>query len=128
LTIFDFRCDRCGNLMVGPARGGPEQSARHGVRFAYHPGDPSLLDNSSMVCTACWVEMADVLGTPVSSERCAICDDPITESLVVQRAPAEWRLCVDDAVDFLNSLRTVDPKLDRDSFALPLLDAIEKPS
>jgi hypothetical protein len=55
--------------------------------------------------------------------RCAACGQPVTRrrSLHLHRFgdPRSWRLCLDHAVGFLNSLRTVAPKIDPAVFRFP---------
>ncbi len=59
--------------------------------------------------------------------RCAACGEPVTRrhSLHVRRFtdPRSWRLCRGHAVGFLNSLRTVEPKLDPVTFRFPAAGA-----
>jgi hypothetical protein len=120
MTIFDLRCDRCGCALVGPASGPDTASARHGVRFSYHPGRADLGDNSSLVCTWCWATMTGWLGERPSDAICSVCSAPTTTGLFVQSGDLDgWRLCRDHAVEFLNTLRTVEPKLDPATFSFP---------
>lgn len=113
LTIHDLRCDVCGCFLSGPAAG---------VRFVYHPGVPELRDDSGMACAACWDTLTQALDLTVTG-RCAACAEPVArgQSLHVRRfsQPGSWRLCARDAVGFLNSLRTVEPKLDPAAFRFP---------
>jgi len=113
LTIHDLRCDACGCFLSGPAAG---------VRFVYHPGVPELRDNSGLACTACWSRLTRELG-PTATRRCAACAEPAPrrQSLHVREfsEPGSWRLCARHAVGFLNSLRTVEPKLDPATFRFP---------
>lgn len=88
----------------------------------YNPGVPELRDDSCMACENCWASLTDGLDlTPAS--HCAACgeDAPRKGSLHVRRfsEPGSWRLCATDAVRFLNSLRTVEPKLDPATFRFP---------
>lgn len=113
LTVHDLRCDVCGCFLSGPAAG---------VRFVYHPGVPELRDDSGMACAACWDTLTQALDLTVTG-RCAACAEPVArgQSLHVRRfsQPGSWRLCARDAVGFLNSLRTVEPKLDPAAFRFP---------
>ncbi len=60
---------------------------------------------------------------PPGADRCSRCGRELRDepSLYVNEAgdSVGWRLCRDDALEFLNSLRTVEPKLDASSFVLP---------
>jgi hypothetical protein len=113
LTIHDLRCDVCGRFLSGPAAG---------VRFVYHPGVPELRDDSGVACAACWDTLTQALDLTATG-RCAACAEPVPrrQSLHVRRfsQPGSWRLCARDAVGFLNSLRTVEPKLDPAAFRFP---------
>ena len=113
LTVHDLRCDVCGCFLSGPAAG---------VRFVYHPGVPELRDDSGMACAACWDTLTRALDLTATG-RCAACAEPVArgQSLHVRRfsQPGSWRLCARDAVGFLNSLRTVEPKLDPAAFRFP---------
>lgn len=113
LTIHNLRCDVCGCFLSGPAAG---------VRFVYHPGVPELRDDSGMACAACWDTLTRALDLTATG-RCAACAEPVArgQSLHVRRfsQPGSWRLCARDAVGFLNSLRTVEPKLDPAAFRFP---------
>ena len=120
MTIFDLLCDRCGRALVGPASDPDAAVGRLGVRFSYHPGSAEFADNSSMVCGGCWDEVAGWLGEKPAEAVCAVCATPVTSCLFIQSGGLDvWRLCRDHAVEFLNSLRTVEPKLDPDTFAFP---------
>jgi DNA-directed RNA polymerase subunit RPC12/RpoP len=122
MTIFDLRCDRCGTAIIGPATADRDDD-RYGVRFAYHPGSRELSDNSSMVCSACWTAMENWLGDEteeVDEPTCSVCGVALESCLFVHRGGStQWLLCHAHAIEFLNSLRTVEPKLDADSFVLP---------
>lgn len=113
LTVHDLRCDVCGCFLSGPAAG---------VRFVYHPGVPELRDDSGVACAACWDTLTRALDLTATG-RCAACAEPVArgQSLHVRRfsQPGSWRLCARDAVGFLNSLRTVEPKLDPAAFRFP---------
>lgn len=99
-----------------------------GVRFVYHPGRPELRDTSGLACQACWDEAVRPFGGQQgqAAGRCAACGTPVgrLESLHLRRYddPRAWRLCAPDAVDFLNRLRTVEPKLDPATFRFPFAD------
>ena len=133
LTIHNLRCDVCGCFLSGPAAG---------VRFVYHPGMPELRDDSGRACGPCWDSLTAGLDLTAPPGRCAACWDTLTQaldltvtgrcaacaepvargqSLHVRRfsQPGSWRLCARDAVGFLNSLRTVEPKLDPAAFRFP---------
>lgn len=121
MTVFDLRCDRCGTILLGPAEeSGP--AGPFGVRFLYHPGDFLMKDDSGMLCGRCWSALVDGLDASRPEGRCAVCGAAVehAHSLHLHRAndPYGWQLCKLHAVEFLNSLRTVDPKLDLDSFTL----------
>lgn len=113
MSIIDLRCDLCGTILTGPAAG---------VRFVYHPGVPELRDDSGLACLACWDGAMAGLDVTATA-RCAACGEPVArqQSLHVRRfdLPDSWRLCAGHAVDFLNSLRTVQPKLDLATFRFP---------
>lgn len=131
MTVSNARCDRCGLPVTGVVDPEtldlPGDSAdardRRGVRFSYHPGEISLRDDSGILCATCWREWTGPLGEPASFV-CAICDKPLTreESLFVRPVGAKtaWQLCAPHAVDQLNQLETVEPKLDKETFHLPL--------
>jgi hypothetical protein len=114
VTINDLSCDVCGHLLPRPASG---------VRFVYHPGVPELRDDAGLACRACWEAITAELGTVAAARGCAACGAPVTrrQSLHVRRFddPRSWRLCAGHAVSFLNSLRTVEPKLDPATFRFP---------
>ncbi len=113
MTIHDLRCDGCGSFLAGPAAG---------VRFVFHPGVPELRDDSGMTCSACWDRLTGHL-VQAATGRCAACGDPASrgESLHLRGFTdhQSWRLCATDTVGFLNSLRTVQPKLDPATFRFP---------
>ena len=120
MTIFDLRCDRCGIAVVGPSSHADLAKERLGVRFAYHPGRAELSDNSSLVCTGCWTDIADWLGEQPLAEVCAVCNTTVASCLHIEAGGLSvWRLCHGHAIEFLNTLRTVEPKLDPDTFVLP---------
>lgn len=121
MTVFDLRCDDCGAFLAGPgdddATGGP-----FGIRFLYHPGDFLLKDDSGLLCQGCWGRARAWLGEERPEGRCAVCVEPVehAHSLHVHRSgdPLGWQLCRAHAVEFLNRLRTVEPKLDPATFTL----------
>lgn len=138
MTIFNLRCDRCGRGVAGPiadtptAGGlttgslkpdGPAEPSEHlGVRFLYHPGDFFLKDDAGMLCGACWSDVRAWLGTDFAEGRCAACGEAVehARSLHLHRAndPYGWQLCKAHAVEFLNGLRTVEPKLTPETLTL----------
>lgn len=121
MTVFDMCCDRCGTMLVGPAEE-PEPAGAFGVRFLYHPGDFLMKDDSGMLCGSCWSETTVWLGDARPEGRCAVCALAVehARSLHLHRAndPYGWQLCKPHAVEFLNGLRTVEPKLDAETFTL----------
>lgn len=121
MTIFDMCCDRCGTLLVGPTEG-EETAGPFGVRFLYHPGDFFHKDDSGMLCGRCWSATMAWLGAERPEGCCAVCQVAVehARSLHLHRSndPYGWQLCKLHAVEFLNGLRTVDPKLDLDTFTL----------
>lgn len=126
MTISDLRCDVCAGFVGGP--GGAADTASHGgVRFAYHPGRPELRDTSGLLCGRCWSDVRRWLGNDRHTPRsCAVCEKPVTRhrSLHLHRFgdARTWRLCPSHAVEFLNRLRTVEPKLDPVTFRFPFAD------
>jgi hypothetical protein len=114
VTVSDLSCDVCGRFLPGPGSG---------VRFVYHPGVPELRDDSGLACAACWAAATQGHDMGAPAGRCAACAEPAArqQSLHLRRFddPRSWRLCGRHAVAFLNSLRTVDPKLDPDTFRFP---------
>lgn len=121
MTIFDLRCDRCGTPLAGLV-GGDGSGPNQAVRFRYHPGRKDLADDAGMLCRACWSNAVAWFGPP-GADRCSRCGRELRyePSLYVNEAgdSVGWRLCRDDALEFLNSLRTVEPKLEASSFVLP---------
>ena len=113
MTIYDLRCDACGRFLAGPGAG---------VRFVYDPGLPELRDDSGLACSACWDRLTGQF-VQATAGRCAACDATASrgQSLRLRRftEPGSWRLCAADAAGFLNSLRTVEPKLDPAAFRFP---------
>lgn len=121
MTIRDLLCDVCGRLVPGPS-GESLPTSAGGVRFAYHPGQLRLRDDSGLLCEQCWGEVRGWLGTAVW-RQCAVCGEAVRHegSLHVRRLdePDTWQLCRNHAVEFLNRLQTVEPKLDPASFEFP---------
>jgi len=113
MTISNMSCDICGRFIEGPASG---------IRFVFHPGAAELRDDSGLTCVPCW-EAVESRVDVTATGRCAACNEPVPwrRSLHVRRAdtPGSWRLCASHAVAFLNSLRTVQPKLDIAEFRFP---------
>jgi hypothetical protein len=113
VSISDLCCDLCGRFLAGPDMG---------VRFVYHPGVPELRDDSGLACESCWAAAWHDMDLTATA-HCAACAEPAPrrECLHVRRfdAPGSWRLCARHAVGFLNSLRTVQPKLDIETFGFP---------
>ncbi len=121
MTVWDMHCDMCGRLVPAPsgAAGGPLA----GVRFVYHPGSPSMRDDSGLACRSCWTEAAPA--ARMDPGHCAVCAAPVTRVSSLHVRPfdspdATWQLCEPHAVEFLNRLRTVQPKFDPVGFRLPL--------
>jgi hypothetical protein len=114
MTITDLRCDFCGRPRSGPASG---------VRFGYHPGAPQFRDNSGLACEPCWAAAVGALDGPAAARSCAACGAEITRttSLHLRRLDGgrTWRLCATHAAEFLNQLRTVEPKFDPATFRFP---------
>lgn len=114
MTIYDLRCDVCGRPR--PAPGGA-------VRFSYHPGVPELRDDSGLACRECWHSLTAEMSPDAPAAVCARCAAAVTrrQSLHLRRFddPRSWRLCAAHAVEFLNCLRTVAPKLDPAAFRFP---------
>ena len=120
MTVFDLCCDRCAAPLVGPAVA--EEAGPYGVGFTYHPGDPERRDDSGLLCAGCWSALRQWLGDGRGTGHCALCRAELepARSLHVRRTGEllAWQLCADHAVAFLNSLRTVEPKLDPATFRL----------
>jgi len=121
MTVNDLLCDRCGTYLAGP---GDDEvpDGPFGIRFLYHPGDFFLKDDSGLLCQGCWAALKTWLGEDRPENRCARCDLAVehSRSLHVHRSndPIAWQLCREHAVEFLNRLRTVEPKLDPATFSL----------
>ncbi len=124
MTVSDLLCDWCGSLLTGLEETG-HGAGRLGVRFTYHPGSPSLRDDSGLLCTACWEAASTWLGAPTSKPgACSVCEDLLAEGRLVITRTGQlscWLRCRVHAVDFLNRLRTVEPKLDPVTFSFPPL-------
>lgn len=122
MTVSDLLCDRCGAPLSGP-EGIEGGSGRLGVRFTYHPGAPALKDDSGLVCEGCWRTVVEWLGAPAGATECCVrCGDTLRDGRLVVLRPGEllaWFLCRVDALEFLNGLRTVEPKLDPETFRFP---------
>jgi hypothetical protein len=120
LSVTDLRCDVCGAVLVGPA-GLQLAGAAQAVRFLYHPGDFRLKDDSGLMCTGCWDAVTQELGERLA-DRCCTCGEPVTyrQCLHWHRAgdPEPWLLCARHGASLLNTLRTVEPKLDPDGLLL----------
>ena len=85
-----------------------------------HPGNPELSDNSSMVCSGCWHSITEWFDDQPSGTVCTICAEPAASCLFIVAGTLDpWRLCRLHAVEFLNGLRTVEPKLDPETFEFP---------
>jgi hypothetical protein len=86
------------------------------VRFVYHPGDAARGDDSGLLCAGCWSRTRSWLGGDRHPGTCARDGTAVSVegSLHVRRAGelGGWQLCKGHAVEFLNRLRTVEPKLD----------------
>jgi hypothetical protein len=117
VSVTDLLCDVCGTALVGPAVPDAHDGPR-AVRFMYHPGEFRLKDDSGLVCADCWAAIASRLGDR-HSDRCCRCSEPVTtrQALHWHRAgdPEPWLLCRRHAAELLNTLRTVEPKLDPDT-------------
>jgi len=129
MTIYDLRCDRCDAVLVGPAAPTPGAGVR-GVRFRYHPAARELGDDAGMFCEGCW-QACNVWFGEQAIDRCSRCgvDLRSAPALVVSAVGelAGWLLCTSDALEFLNSLRTVEPKLDPETFRLPVAAPTDAP-
>lgn len=121
MSVTDLKCDRCGRFLTGP--GAPDGSATSlgAVRFLYHPGRFLLKDDSGLMCDACWDALVDELG-PRVADVCCRCGAKVesTRSLHLHESgdPEPWQFCARHGAEFLNTLRTVDPKLDPETFTL----------
>lgn len=113
MTVFDVRCDRCGTELASP---------HDAIRFLYHPGDMIMKDDSGLLCRSCWRAALGWLGVEQQPKVCARCGIPVEPScsvhLLRSGEPEAWQLCREHAVEFLNQLRTVEPKLTVESLSL----------
>ena len=113
MTVFDVHCDRCGTQLASPDAA---------VAFVYHPGDLVLKDDSGLLCRSCWRAALGWLGVEQQPNVCARCGVAVeyARSLHLQRRGESegWQLCPEHAVQFLNQLRTVEPKLSVETLAL----------
>lgn len=113
MTVFDVRCDRCGKELAHPS---------DAIRFLYHPGDLLMKDDSGLLCRACWRGALTWLGIEQQENVCARCGIPVehSRSVHLQRSGESegWQLCREHAVEFLNHLRTVEPKLSVETLSL----------
>lgn len=113
MTVFDVLCDRCGVALTSPT---------DAIRFLYHPGDLVLKDDSGLLCRSCWRAALTWLGVEQRENVCARCQTPVEHlrSLHIQRTGESegWQLCAEHAVQFLNQLRTTEPKLTVETLAL----------
>jgi hypothetical protein len=114
MTVYGLTCDICGRLLPTPGSG---------VRFVYDPGVPELRDDSGLACVTCWDSVTRDHDLTAPAGRCAACGSAANpkQSLRLRRFddPRSWRLCAGHAVAFLNTLRTVEPKLDPRTFRFP---------
>lgn len=125
MTISDLHCDVCKTFvpgLTGSSDPVDEPGPAGGVRFVYHPGRPQFRDTSGLMCGRCWAEAEQWLGAR-RSRQCAVCGAAVERhsSLHVHRfdEASAWRLCAQHSVEFLNRLRTVQPKLDPATFRFP---------
>ena len=113
MTVFDIRCDRCGSELSSPDGA---------VRFVYHPGDLVAKDDSGLLCRSCWRAALGWLGVEQAVDVCARCGIAVEHSRsihILRSGEAEsWQLCPAHGVEFLNQLRTVDPKLTVETLTL----------
>lgn len=120
MTVADMRCDRCGCVLVGPAGSGLAEG-RSAHRFLYHPGDVGLRDDSGLLCDGCLEQARGELGASAKN-RCCVCSVTLARdrSLFVYLGGTTkpWQLCATHGASFLNTLRTVEPKLDPSTFTL----------
>lgn len=120
MSVTDMRCDRCGNVLAGPA-GLEGVGGRGAVRLVYHPGSYKLKDDSGLLCEGCASAVRDELGERTEG-RCGLCGEPVEHKrsvhVFVAMDPKSWQLCPRHGAEFLNTLRTVSPKLDPETFTL----------
>lgn len=120
VTVADLHCDLCGSFLSGPPTGqaGPGRGA---VRFLYHPGNFLLKDDSGLMCQQCWEQTTEELGERKLG-HCCICGIEVEHARSVHLHesgdPMPWQLCALHGVELLNRLRTVQPKLDPETFKL----------
>lgn len=119
MSVGDLRCDLCGAFLARPA--GLDTSGRGAINFLYHPGDFLMKDDSGLMCESCWEQTTTALGERVQG-LCCVCGVEVehAHSLHLHEAgdPLPWQFCGRDGATFLNSLRTVQPKLDPETFTL----------
>jgi hypothetical protein len=113
MTVFDIRCDRCGRDLTSPDGA---------IRFLYHPGDLLLKDDSGLLCRSCWRAALGWLGVEQPAGACARCAVAVEYARsvhILRSGEAEgWQLCPVHGVEFLNHLRTVEPKLSVETLSL----------
>lgn len=121
MSVTDLRCDRCGRFLVGPRAPDGSAESLGAVRFLYHPGNFLMKDDSGLMCETCWEAVAEELGER-RADRCSRCGIAVAadRSLHLHESgdPVPWQLCSAHGAEFLNTLRTVDPKLDPETFTL----------
>jgi hypothetical protein len=120
VTVTDMRCDRCATFLVGP-EGPGTVAGRAAVRFLYHPGNFHLRDDSGLLCDACADSLRGELGAHRKA-RCATCGSAVEHDrsmyLYLGGEDKPWQFCATHSAAFLNTLRTVEPKLDPTTFTL----------
>ena len=113
MTVFDVRCDRCGKELTSP---------NDAIRFLYHPGDLVLKDDSGLLCRSCWRAALGWMGVEQRENACARCGIAVEHSRSVHSSAAEspraGSSAAQHAVEFLNQLRTVEPKLSVETLSL----------
>ena len=124
MTIADLHCDGCGRMLAGLASTDADADTT-GLRFVYHPGRADLRDDSGLLCGRCWADTVAWFGAEaiLGPAPCPRCDAPPSDEprlhVSLLHDLRAWQLCRRDAVAFLNRLRTVEPKLDPETFVLP---------
>src|SRR5260370_528470 len=92
------------------------------LRFLCHPGALLVKAGSGLLCRSCWRAALGWLGVEQQVNVCARCGIPVehARSVHVQRSGESegWQLCPEHAVEFLNQLRTVEPKLSVETLSL----------